>query len=201
MFFDIMLCILCIGSGIGVGYWINNKKNTLITNTAQTNSIILLNNIRKVCKLVTVEGDFVEIMTHNDQKSWFFNWLHFEKKALIIVRAKALVGFDLRKAEFRIDESNRTIYVTNFPQPEILSIEPEINYYDVQQSVFNKFDTNDHSDLVKKALDEFRQKLLQSHLPMRALEQANESLEIIAQMTLLMNWNFDYEEPKMLTST
>ena len=45
--------------------------------------------------LITVEGEFSETFTHRDGRKMFFNLLQMEKKALIIIKAKVLIGFDL----------------------------------------------------------------------------------------------------------
>ena len=63
----------------------------------QVQSVILLEKIKHVCKLITVEGEFSEVFSHRDGKSLFFKLLQLEKKALLIIKAKVLVGFDLAK--------------------------------------------------------------------------------------------------------
>jgi len=45
--------------------------------------------------LITVEGEFSETFTHRDGRKMFLNLLQLEKKALIIIKAKVLIGFDL----------------------------------------------------------------------------------------------------------
>lgn len=42
---------------------------------------ILLDKIRNVCKLITVEGEFSEVFAHRDGKSVFFKLLQLKKKA------------------------------------------------------------------------------------------------------------------------
>ena len=93
-------------------------------------SILLLDKIKQVCKLITVEGEFSEIFTHRDEKSLFFKLLQLEKKALIIVKAKVLVGFDLTKINIEINSNTKQVKLSHFPEPGILSIDSDIEYYD-----------------------------------------------------------------------
>ena len=60
-------------------------------------SIILIEKIKRVCKFITVEGDFSEIYHYEDVKEKFLKLITSKKKALVVINAKAHVGFDLRK--------------------------------------------------------------------------------------------------------
>jgi len=53
--------------------------------------------------LITVEGEFSETFTHRDGRKMFFNLLQMEKKALIIIKAKVLIGFDLDQINIDTD--------------------------------------------------------------------------------------------------
>lgn len=187
----ILLLLAAISAGMVYYFFYMNKKKT-----SHQQSILLMENIKKVCKLVTVEGDFVEILTINDTKSSFFNLFNFDKKAVVVIKAKALVGFDLGKAQIELDEPSRTITIHHFPHPEIMSIEPEMNYYDLQDSMFNKFSPSDYSDIHKKTMETFRNKVLESNLPHKAIEQVHETLSTIKQLTSVMDWKFNYQLPK-----
>ena len=63
----------------------------------KTQSVILMEKIRTVCKFITVEGDFSEIYHYENVKDKWLNLLLGKKKALILIEAKAHVGFDLTK--------------------------------------------------------------------------------------------------------
>lgn len=52
-----------------------------------------------MCKFITVEGDFAEIYHYEDVKERFLKLVSSTKKALVIIDAKAHVGFDLSKPE------------------------------------------------------------------------------------------------------
>ena len=64
-------------------------------------SVILLDKIKKVCKFISVEGDFAEIYHYEDIKTKFLKLVSSRKKALVVIKAKAHVGFDLTKIKMQ----------------------------------------------------------------------------------------------------
>lgn len=66
-------------------------------NNAQ--SLLLLDKVRRVCKFITVEGDFAEIYHYEDVKEKFLKLISSKKKALVVINAKAHVGFDFSKGK------------------------------------------------------------------------------------------------------
>ena len=78
----------------GVIMYFKFQQSKKLTNTQ---SVILLDKIKSVCKFITVEGDFAEIYHYEDVKQKFLKLITSKKKALVVVNAKAYVGFDLAK--------------------------------------------------------------------------------------------------------
>ncbi|MBK9982671.1 MAG: DUF4230 domain-containing protein [Saprospiraceae bacterium] len=64
--------------------------------------LYFLEKIRTVCKLVTAEGEFSEIYSYKESK--WFDVSFLSKKALIRVKAKVSVGYDLSKIKVEPDE-------------------------------------------------------------------------------------------------
>jgi len=108
----------------GVTYFKSIKKKQLVN----AQSVLLLDKIKKVCKFITVEGDFAEIYHYEDVKERFLKMITSKKKALVVINAKAHVGYDLAKIELQADNVKKTIVLEHFPQPEILSIETNLKY-------------------------------------------------------------------------
>jgi hypothetical protein len=109
----------------------------------------LLEKIRSVCKLISVEGDFAEIYSYENRKTHFGKLFSSKKKALIVINAKAHIGYDFKKLDISADTATKTVYVRHFPQPEILSIEPELEFYDIRNDIFNVFTPQDMTALNK----------------------------------------------------
>ena len=92
----------------------------------QHQSTVILDKIKSVCKLVSVEGDFAEIYSYENIKEGFMKVLSSKKKALVVINAKAQVGYDLKKLLLKADLDKKRIVLSEFPEPEVLSIEPDI---------------------------------------------------------------------------
>lgn len=77
------------------GEWYSEYKSNLLEKRIEERSIILLNQIEKVMKLITVEGQMSEVYSNKDHVT--FNFSPFRKKALIRVNAKASIVYDFVK--------------------------------------------------------------------------------------------------------
>ena len=81
-----------------VTYLKSIRKKQLI----KSQSVLLLDKVKNVCKFITVEGDFAEIYHYEDVKERFLKLVSSKKKALIVINAKAYVGYDLSKIQLKI---------------------------------------------------------------------------------------------------
>src|SRR3990167_2620974 len=95
---DMLEAFLGLILGAILMYWFFSffrvKKSKELT---EHQSVILLEKIRSVCKLITVEGDFAEVYRYENTKDRFLSLVSSRKKALIIINAKAHIGYDLKK--------------------------------------------------------------------------------------------------------
>lgn len=139
---------------------------------------VLLEKIETVAKLVTVEGHFSELYNHKEY--WRYDWPIFRKKALLRVQAKVSVGYDLSHMAIDIDQDSKLVTIRNIPaQPEIISIDHDLDYYDIRQGTFNSFTEADYNDLMDDAKGLIRKKALESTLMESAEEQGIELIELI----------------------
>jgi len=165
--------------------------------TTNAQSIILLDKIKRVCKFITVEGDFAEIYHYEDVKEKFLKLISSKKKALVVINAKAHVGFDLSKIQMSSNSKAKTVVLTHFPQPEVLSIESNINYYDKQDGMFNKFDASDLTELSAKAKEHILDKIPESGLYNVAKHEALEAIQLIENLVETIGWQLDYTALKI----
>lgn len=175
------------------GLLVHFLKTRQSTPTVKEEATLLLEGIKKVCKLVTVEGDFTEILDHHEKKNILFNLIPQNKRVLLIVNAKALVGFDLTKASYNVDHESRRLTISNFPPPEVLSIDSDIKYYDVQESRFNKFSPHEYTAITKEAKDKILMQVQNSELPNLAKRQGLETIELIRLLTESIGWQLSIE--------
>lgn len=190
-FFIIIISILVtLGLVTLFKQWQTKKKTN-------EQSIILLDKIKRVCKFITVEGDFAEIYHYEDVKEKFLKLISSKKKALVVINAKAHVGFDLSKVQMSSDPRSKTVILSHFPQPEILSIESNINYYDKQDGMFNKFDASDLTELHAQAKEHIKDKIPESGLYNVAKQEAIEAIQLIENLVQTIGWTLDYTALKI----
>ena len=172
----------------------NRKKRKELTSRQST---VLLEKIRSVCKLISVEGDFAEIYRYENRRSHFGKLFSTKKKALIVINAKAHIGFDFKKLRVSADPDKRTVFLSHFPQPEILSIEPELEFYDIRNDIFNAFTPEDMTALNKEAKAHIREKIPASGLMESARHEALEAILLMEKIVETIGWTLNYEELKL----
>jgi hypothetical protein len=151
-----------------------------------------LDKIRSVCKLISVEGDFAEIYRYENVKEHFLSLVSSKKKALLVINAKAHIGYDLKKVLMHADIDKKKIILTNFPRPEILSIEPDIQFYDIQSGMFNFFSPEDLTRLNLEAKQHIREKIPASGLMETAKKEALQAVLLIEKIVETIGWKLDY---------
>ena len=171
-----------------VTYFKSIKKKQLVN----SQSVLLLEKIKTVCKFITVEGDFAEIYHYEDVKERFLKLITSKKKALIVINAKAHIGYDLSKIELMADNRNKKIFLEHFPQPEVLSIETNLNYYDKSEGYFNKFDATDLTGLHQEAKQHIQEKIPESGLIQIAQKEALETISLMETIVETIGWKLDY---------
>ncbi|WP_222983105.1 DUF4230 domain-containing protein [Flagellimonas meishanensis] len=190
---DILELFLGLILGAILMYWLfslfRRKKNREVTKHQST---ILLDKIRSVCKLVSVEGDFAEIHHYENTREGFMSLFKSRKKALIVVKAKAHIGYDLAKLDLKADNVRKKIILTNFPEPEVLSIEPELQFYDIKNGLFNSFSPDDMTKLNQEATELIKQKIPESGLMDTAKKEALQAVLLVEKIVETIGWRLDY---------
>jgi hypothetical protein len=181
--------IIAILVTLGVVTVIKSIKKKQLVNSQST---ILLDKIRKVCKFITVEGDFAEIYHYEDVKERFLKLLSSRKKALVVINAKAHVGYDLSKIDLEADIDKKKIILKHFPEPEVLSIETNLNYYDKTEGYFNRFEATDLTGLHNEAKQHIQDKIPESGLIQAAQKEALETILLIETIVETIGWKLDY---------
>ncbi|NNE33088.1 MAG: DUF4230 domain-containing protein [Winogradskyella sp.] len=190
-FFIIIISILVT---LGMVTIYKQWKSKKLTNEQ---SVLLLDKIKRVCKFITVEGDFAEIYHYEDVKEKFLKLISSRKKALVVINAKAHVGFDLGKVQMHSNSKTKTVTLSHFPQPEVLSIESNINYYDKRDGMFNRFEAADLTDLHTKAKAHIMDKIPESGLYNVAKHEALEAIQLIENLVETIGWSLDYSALKI----
>ncbi|WP_281309734.1 DUF4230 domain-containing protein [Flavobacterium flavigenum] len=155
------------------------------------NTNLIQQQILNVGKLVVTEGHFSEVITYKNQQKYFMNMISFEKKALVVVNANVTVAYDLHKMKYDIDEKNKTITILTIPKEEI-TINPDIQFYDVEQSKLNPFTGDDYNKINKSVKANLAKKIDKSTLKTNAQNRLISELSKILIMTNSMGWKLQY---------
>jgi hypothetical protein len=161
------------------------------SNTIEYNSALIEKQIKNVSKLIVTEGHYAEVITYKDQEKYLLDFVVFEKKALIVANSTVLVTYDLRKITYSIDEINKTVKITNIPEPE-LKISQDLHFYDINHSRFNPFDADDYNKINKKVKAEMTKKIENSSLKENAKKQMQSELSKILILTNTMGWKLEF---------
>ncbi len=169
--------------------WYYAKKLKVPVQDVSAESHILLERIEKVFKVVVAEGYFTEIYDHNTKKD-FLGIFKTNSKALVVAKAKVSVGFDFSKMHFRRDQHNRTLVVEQFAEAEILSIDTDYKFYDINQGLLNKFDNEDYTAILVEAKKLMQEKARESDLPKIAQQQIELMMQ---QLCASAGWQLEQE--------
>ena len=181
--------------GAIITYWvlkyIKIQKRKDITNSQ---SMVIMEKIRKVWKLITVEGEFAEIYHYENTKERFMSMVSSKKKAILLINAKAHVGYDLSKITMEAINDKKVIRLTEFPDPQILSLETDLKYYDKKEGLFNKFDSTGLTEVNAQAKEHVLLKIPESGLYDTAKSEALEAVLLIQNIVETIGWTLDYED-------
>lgn len=191
IFIGVLLGLL-LGVALTSLYFTTKTKKEL-----NDQSALLLEKIKQVCKLITVEGEFSEIFTHRGEKNYFFNLFQLEKKALLIIKAKVLIGFDLTKIKIETNTHKKLVLLSQFPTAEILSIDSDLEYYDVQKGIINKFSGTELTKMNKNSKEFIRDKVDESDLYIIANHQALDTIKVIQELIESVGWKLETENLKL----
>lgn len=190
-----MEAILGIFLGAISTYWVlKYVKIQHRKDRTNAQSVILMEKMRKVWKLITVEGEFAEIYHYENTKERFLSMITSKKKAVILINAKAHIGFDLSKIKMEAINEKKVVKLTDFPEPEVLSLETDLKYYDKKDGFFNKFDSSDLTELNTKAKEHVMLKIPESSLLETAKNEALEAVLMIQNIVETIGWTLDYQD-------
>ncbi|MEM1319062.1 MAG: DUF4230 domain-containing protein [Bacteroidota bacterium] len=185
------------------GMWLSNYYNKLSQLPPEEEATILLEQINKVCKLVTVEGHFVEYYDYREPDVPLFigpliniDALLPKKAAKLRISAKVLVGYDMKDLEINTYPDEKLIVLGNLPRADIIAIEHKIDEFDNDASIFRPLNSADYVKIDEGAQRKIEKMALSGQLVAAAEEQGNELIELIEFMVSNAGWRVEvFEAP------
>ncbi|PHR11735.1 MAG: hypothetical protein COA40_10455 [Aequorivita sp.] len=172
----------------GLRYCENRKENR---EQLEANTALIQKELKNVGKLIVTEGSYAQVFSYSDSKDLMYGLFDARKRALIVVNAKATIAYDLSEVKTDIDETTKTVTITDIPEPE-LSINPNIQYYDVTQDYLNQFTASDYNKIKSRVEKSLRKKIEASELRTNAENRLISELQKIYILTNSMGWTLKY---------
>ena len=172
----------------GLLYCENRKDNR---EQLEANTALIQKELKNVGKLIVTEGSYAQVFSYNDSKDLLYGMFDARKKALIVVNSKATIAYDLSKITKIVDENTKTVIITDIPEPE-LSINPNIQYYDITQDYLNQFTASDYNKIKERIEKSLRKKIEASELRTNAENRLISELQKIYILTNSMGWTLKY---------
>lgn len=184
----LLLAVLLLAGGIIAGlYW-----GTMVSAPkAEENTSVVVEKIEKVAKLITVETHLSEIYSYKDYYNYDWSWLR--KKALLRVNAKVSAGYDLKKLNIKVDNKTKTIHIGPIPKVEILSVDHSLDYFNIEEGVFNSFTPQDYNKINANAKEYIKKIAGQNEVLQQAAAQENTMVEMMATMAKGMGYTLKVE--------
>lgn len=180
------LLLVLVGILICLGLFYIKDSFQFTAKHKQENATVVLEKIQKVVELTTVKGHISEIYNYKDY--YVYDIWPLRKKALVRVKANVSIGYDLESLSIELDSSDRTVVLSEIPAPKILSIDHDLDYYDMQEGIFNVFNTEDITGLSKKAKEFITQESLTSPLFEAAEEQKDDFISLLEAFLIGSGW-------------
>lgn len=180
----IAVAAVCLLVGI---YWGGHLFTPSIKQ--EENSSIVVEKIEKVAKLITVEAHLSEIYSYKDYYN--YDWSFLRKKALLRVNAKVSAGYDIKKLNVKVDGKQKKIFIGPIPPIEILSIDHTLDYFDVEEGIFNGFTPEDYNHINSNAKEFIKKVASNNEMLKQASAQQNTMIEMMQALAISMGYQLE----------
>lgn len=161
---------------------------------AQIESAIVIEKIEKVLKVVTVEGHYSELINYEQAT---FDFPGFRKKAVVQVNGRILMGYNLDQLKADADVKKKILRINNISQPQVIAVEADARFFDLQQGIFNSFTKQELTQIDQKAKETIRNKAVTDGLVKRAEEQKYSLIEALCWPLIADGWVIEVDGKPM----
>jgi hypothetical protein len=192
----VLLVLVILGVIFGLRYFESKQEQR---DQLEESTSLIQKQIKNVGKLVVTEGTFSQVYSFKDSKRFYLDVFSARKKALIVVNAEVTIAYDLSKLKTEVNPETKTVTITYIPEEEI-SINPNIQYYDVTQDYLNQFEATDYNKIQKRIEKSLMEKVEKSSLKSNAKNRLVSELQKIYILTNSMGWTLEYDGNKIKSS-
>ena len=134
--------------------------------------------IRRVAKLATAEGQYVRMYRYVDEGST--SWLPFtDQRVVVQARARVVMGFDLEGVSVTVDREAGELVVEGWPEPEEIAFEFDSELFDVSEGLFVDIGKDVLNAVERGARKRMRERIDYARLRSESYAQADELLAIV----------------------
>ena len=146
--------------------------------------------VRAILKLVVVQAAFEEYFSEKDARviPEVLGKLGFGKKAMLRVKGNVTVGYRFDGDAIISDPARRTITLRAPSAPEIIAIEHDVDYLDIDQGMFRKFKKDELSTINRKGKQRIQEKAIQSDMFDQARAERNELVAVVGRYVASNGW-------------
>jgi lipopolysaccharide export LptBFGC system permease protein LptF len=179
---------------LGLWWWL---KSSVFSPIQTENTTIMLEKMKTVTKLISVQGQFSELYDHKEEFEYDYFGL-FSKKIILRVTATVSVGYDFEKMQMDIDSTKRTVTLKAIPKPSLLAIDHDLDYYDITEGTFNEFTPAEYNTINKKAKEKIADNPAMSQLLVKAESQKTQYLSMMDIALKSAGWKLIVKESEKL---
>ncbi len=180
-------------AALAFGIWYSRRLSRTQVSVKES-SQTMLESVKKVFKIVLVEGQFSDIYDYEETEK-ILGLIPSTKKALVMNTSNVMLGFDVNKCIWEVDEEQKILRIVQFPDPEILSMDTDIKYYNMENGIFNRFDKDDYQIIQNNVKTQVKNAVEASDLPQLAQEQ----IKVLLQEVLGgRDWMLASSSPQLL---
>lgn len=184
----IVLIIAFLLGGLVTYYAINKMSKDEVSEDSR----VIAYQINKMNKMVVAEQSLSQIYNHTSKKSLpgLSSIYSADKKVTLLVNAKVQASYDLNKMEVELDSVQKKIVIKSVPKLD-LKVHPDVDFFDVDQSMFNKFEKDELNGIKKRGIAEVEKKIDKEKLKKEAHQQLIQNLSDLYQIASIYGWKVE----------
>lgn len=185
----IILVVVAFIFGVMITYFIMDKFKS---ESYTEQSHVIAYQIERMNKMIVAEQTYSDLYNHTSKKSLpgLTDIFSADKKVTLLVKAKAQATYDLKKMDIELDSVNKKIIIKSIPPVEI-QVYPDVSFYDMDQSVFNKFSKDDLNGIKKRAVEHVEKIVDQTKLKQEAHQQLIQNLGDLYFLARTYGWKIE----------
>ncbi|EAS19908.1 hypothetical protein BBFL7_02308 [Flavobacteria bacterium BBFL7] len=156
--------------------------------------------VRNVSKLIVTEVNYGKVYTYENTKSYGWDFFASKKKALVVSNAKAQVIYDLKNLEYSIDSERKEIVFSKLPDA-IININPNLNFYQLDNGILNTFEAKDFNSMKQKISKDIERQIRNSDILKNADDRLLLELTRIFVLSNSLGWTVVYNGKSIENAT